>query len=212
MHGVSKIPAIYWFGTHENKPCLVMTLYECSLYDYRKKGIATEEYIFKIIWLLLDIFENIHKNWVVHRDIKPHNFMIKNGEIFLIDFGLATFYIDDKGEHRLDEEMTEIVGSPYFTSIRIHEGHRYSRRDDLISLGYVILYLLGVSWDLPKQENITEYYPLHLQHPVNIFLFQQKQNIDIFVTNITIRRYIDYVYGLSYYETPKYIPMKQLFI
>ena len=34
MSGVRKIPNIYWFGTYMEKPCLVMTFYECSLYTY----------------------------------------------------------------------------------------------------------------------------------------------------------------------------------
>lgn len=216
MAGVKKIPSIYWFGTHENNPCVVMTLYECSLYDYRQRGQPTQANISKLMWLLIGIFEGVHKHWVVHRDIKPHNFMIKNGEVYLIDFGLATFYVDENGEHLPNQPSTTIIGSPYFTSLRVHEGHRYSRRDDLISLGYVWLFMMGVSWGtLPNIDSPTmpaDCSPLDLTYPVNKWLCQKKADIDSFMTSQEIRYYMDYVYELEYDETPKYTLLKLLFI
>jgi serine/threonine protein kinase len=216
MAGVKKIPSIYWFGTHETNPCVVMTLYECSLYDYRQRGQPTQANISKLMWLLIEIFEGVHKHWVVHRDIKPHNFMIKNGEVYLIDFGLATFYVDENGEHLPNHRSTTIIGSPYFTSLRIHEGHRYSRRDDLISLGYVWLFMMGVSWGTPPNIDSptmpVDCSPLDLSYPVNQWLCQKKADIDPFMTSQEIRYYMDYVYELEYDETPKYTLLKLLFI
>lgn len=158
MARVKNIPNIYWYGLHEDKPCVVMTLYECSLYDYYKRGLPTQANLSKIMWLLLSILEGIHKNWIVHRDIKPHNFMIKHGEFYLIDFGLATFYMNDRGEHCPNNGTDTMIGSPYFASINTHKGHRYSRRDDLISLGYVFLFMTGFSWD-------TNLHNIHLLLP-----------------------------------------------
>ena len=214
MEGVKKIPHIYWFGVHEDNPCVVMTLFECSLYDYRQKNIIDSRYLSKMAWLLLDIFENIQKHGVIHRDVKPHNFMIKGGELYLIDFGLATFYWNDQGEHCPDTGTTTMIGSPFFASLRIHEGHRYSRRDDLISLGYVLLYLTGFSWDLssiPKRDSSQiECSPMDLEYPMNRHLREQKENLKSF-SNPSIKYYFEYVYGLTYEESPKYGPMKQLF-
>jgi serine/threonine protein kinase len=207
MEGVKKIPHIYWFGIHEANPCVVMTLFECSLYDYRQKLLTQESlHITKIAWLLLDIFENVHKHGVLHRDVKPHNFMIKGGELFLIDFGLATFYWNDRGEHCPDTGTSTMIGSPFFASLRIHEGHRYSRRDDLISLGYVLLYLTGFSWDLTPTN--IEGSPMDIDYPMNRRLQEQKETL---VTKGTFQYYMEYVYGLAYEEAPKYGPMKQLF-
>lgn len=223
MARVKYIPNIYWYGLHENKPCVVMTLYECSLYDYHKRGIPTQANLSKIMWLLLSIFENIHKNWVVHRDIKPHNFMIKRGEFYLIDFGLATFYMNDRGEHCPDDGTTTMIGSPYFASINTHKGHRYSRRDDLISLGYVLLFMMGFSWDIPSIVNGTV-SPLDLSYPMNRHLQDKKEDIDSIIESAfnddddddsikdSFQHYMNYVYTLTYDENPKYEPMKQLFI
>jgi serine/threonine protein kinase len=209
MEGVKKIPHIYWFGVHNENPCVVMTLFECSLYDYRLKGVAEPERLTKIGWLLLDIFENIHKHGVLHRDVKPHNFMIKGGELYLIDFGLATFYWNDRGEHCPDTGTTTMIGSPFFASLRIHEGHRYSRRDDLISLGYVLLYMAGFTWVLPNER--SEGSPMDLEYPMNLHLREQKANLKSFAIP-SMKYYFEYVYGLAYEEAPKYVPMKSLFV
>lgn len=208
MEGVKKIPHIYWFGIYEENPCVVMTLFECSLYDYRQKGLTDSLRLSKIAWLILDIFENIHKHGVLHRDIKPHNFMIKGGELYLIDFGLATFYWNDLGEHCPDTGTTTMIGSPFFASLRIHQGRRYSRRDDLISLGYVLLYMGGFAWEIPNIRG--EGSPMGLDYPANLLLRQQKENLATFPAPC-LKYYFEYVYGLQYEEAPKYDPMKSLF-
>lgn len=214
ISGVRKIPSIYWFGTFEEKPCVVMTLYECSLYDYRMKGCPTEAKMAKIMWKILEIIESIHKHFVIHRDIKPQNFMIKSGDIYLIDFGLATFYIGEDGEHCPNKPSTSIIGSPLFVSIRIHEGNRYSRRDDLISIGYLYLWMLGSFIFIKSQWENIEGSLIDLNYPVNKYLLKQKENIQSFLTNETsgINHYMEYVYGLLYDEIPKYSPMRLVFL
>lgn len=204
MSGVRNIPCIYWFGTYLENPCVVITLFECSLYEYKISGkeITTDK-MNKIMWKLLDIFEHVHKYFVVHRDIKPHNFMIKNGELYLIDFGLATFYINENGQHYPDTGGTTMIGSPQFASIRIHQGHRYSRRDDLISLGYLWRYMMGKCWSSSAKSNLSL---LDLQHPMNLELQCQKENI------AEENHYMKYVYSLEYEETPKYEPLKLMFL
>ena len=226
MAGARKIPSIYWFGTHEDKPCVVMTLYECSLYDYRLRTLPTEVQVSKMMWMIIDIMESIHKHLVLHRDIKLQNFMIKNGEIYLIDFGLATFYMNENGEHIPNDISTNMIGSPCFASLRVHEGNRYSRRDDMISLVYIWFYLRGFSWnDIPSpvedchKENLS---PIHIEYPANKVLRYKKERIVPFLlryfsernedTVVTFIRYIEYVYEMTYEEAPKYGPMKMLFI
>ena len=134
MAKVRNIPSVYWFGMHEEKPTFIMSFYEYSLYDYSKERTIDEKKANMILLKILDIFEHLHKHYVLHRDIKPQNFMIKDGDIFLIDFGLSMFYINEAGQHYPDKESDTMIGSPMFASIHIHNGHRYSRRDDIISL------------------------------------------------------------------------------
>ena len=147
-HGVKQIPTVFWYGIFEKCPTLVMTYYQNSLEDYMKHKQISPEKLDTIMMLLLEILENVHTQYVIHRDIKPQNIMMKDGELFLIDFGLSTFYVDEDFNHvklKLDKEY--ILGTPKYISYNIHDGQEPSRRDDLISLGY--LYLNIMFGDLP---------------------------------------------------------------
>ena len=215
--GVKHIPNIYWYGIHNSQPCLIFTLYECSLFDYMNQKTMSVEKMNMLMVKAIDILEHIHRVYVLHRDIKPQNFMIKNGDIFLIDFGLATFYIDENGQHYQDKLTDTIIGTPKFVSINIHNGHRYSRRDDLISLGYMYVYMIlgNAVWYSNTNEKSNKQF-IDIEHPINQLLKQNKQ-YEIFSSFYTsfecsqINKYIQYTYGLGYIDNPKYIPMKQLF-
>ena len=90
---------------------------------------------------MLSIIEEIHNLFVVHRDIKPQHFMIKNNNLYLIDFGISTFYVDENQKLKPNNKTENMIGSPNYTSYYIHEGNTYSRRDDMISLGYTYIFL-----------------------------------------------------------------------
>jgi len=168
----------------------------------------------------IEIIEHIHKYFVLHRDIKPHNFMIRDGDIYLIDFGLATFYIDETGEHYPNTKSSTMVGTPIFASIHIHNGHTYSRRDDMISVGYMYLFMTigGAYWFTNINERLgkTNDDKLNISHPINLLLKENKQYDKLFcMTNDTgnaIQQYIKYVYSLEYAEIPKYEAVKHLFL
>jgi len=92
----------------------------------------------------------VHKQGVLYRDIKPHNFLVGVGDkgskrIYLVDFGLSKRYLDAKtGEHAKCkfEKGRGIAGTVRYSSPFLHEGYDASRRDDLFALGYVLLHLL----------------------------------------------------------------------
>lgn len=221
--GVKQIPSMYWYGMHENNHCLIISLYECSLLDYMKHRKMTVEKMNMLMLKTLDIIEHIHRFFVLHRDIKPANFMIKGGDIFLIDFGLSTFYINENGEHYPNKQNNTIIGTPTFVSINTHMGHQYSRRDDLISLGYMYVYMTlgGAVWvPSPPTENPSNKSFMDIDHPMNIILKNNKSH-DVFSKYIhedihedtqQINQYISYTYSLEYFDTPKYSPLKQIFI
>ena len=102
--------------------------------------------------------EYLHLKNFVHRDMKPENILIGQGKkantVYLIDFGLAKRYLCPKsGSHIPYKEKKGIIGTTKYLSLSGHRGNEHSRRDDLESLGIVLIYFLrgGVlPWDVPK--------------------------------------------------------------
>ena len=92
------IPPTYWYGIipELNNRVLVMPYYESSLETFVP---TNKKMVCNIIRSAISILSHIHDKYVVHRDIKPANFMIHNDELVLIDFGLATFYVDSNEKH-----------------------------------------------------------------------------------------------------------------
>ena len=219
-HGCKNVPSVFWYGLYMDNLCLVMTLYDCSLFDYIQKKKLTENQIHSIMKKCIDIIEIIHNNFVLHRDIKPQNIMIKEGDLFLIDFGFSSFYIGDDGNHiPYNDTLQNIIGSPKYISYNIHNGIEYSRRDDLISLGYLWIFLLcgELPWDnLRKTDNKEGYCETSIFHEKNIQRKSMKslENISsLFLESFpSVVNYMKYGYLLDYDTQPNYEAVKQLFI
>ncbi len=145
------IPSVHWFGVFLDRATLVMTYYNYSLQDYIEKTNARSiDKMNKMMIVLLNIIKSIHELFVIHRDIKPQNFMMKDESLYLIDFGMATMYVDEDRQHIPEKTgKTDIIGTPKYISPNIHNGCEPSRRDDVISLCYIYLQMwLGyLPWD-----------------------------------------------------------------
>ena len=212
-----QIPTVYWYGAIGDKIGLVMSYYDGSLTDYLQEKSLTVSKLNNIIVQYIRILESVHDLFVIHRDIKPQNCMIKQGELFLVDFGMATFYIDDNKNHIIDNADSDtIIGSPKYISYYIHRGHTPSRRDDMISLGYMYLFLLHrqVPWEnvAIDDDNVSELYVLNR---TNIARMQMKEWSEISdICNAigpAFEAYMRTSYSLDYNEQPNYFSCAQFF-
>jgi serine/threonine protein kinase len=221
------IPKIHWFGVFGHNLSLVMTYYDCSLYDYMTNVSNPAIDIQHTIQSIFDAIKAIHESGVVHRDIKPQNIMITRNTAVLIDFGMATFYIDEHSNHisELQPPKDHLLGTLKYMSYYIHLGKPYSRRDDILSTMYVYMWLSGtLYWSTSDlQDTNSNYSETHILHPKNQYIKGQKEIgciREYFCglqsnTDTTSKEYftddsrnlqslLEYVYGLSFYETPKY--------
>ena len=97
---------------------------------------------------MIGIIQRIQKCGFIHRDIKPENFLFAPGTerctIYLVDFGLSCSYIDSMTkQHVRFSDKHHLVGTARYASVNTLFGYAQSRRDDLESIIYVMIYLLN---------------------------------------------------------------------
>ena len=207
------LPEVISFGRTKRYNILIETLLGRSLYqiynDYDKKFTLKDVCMLAI--QMLERLEYIHSKNYIHRDIKPHNFLVslKNeSQIYLIDFGLAKKYKSERGNHVKFAMTKHITGTPRFCSINAMRGVEQSRRDDLESLSYLILYFLIGS--LPWQGLKITSRPQRFKEITRL-----KKNLKVESLSEKIPQEIilfhKYTRKLGFTENPKYEYMKKLF-
>jgi serine/threonine protein kinase len=145
---VKNIPSLYISGTEGKFSYIVMDLLEQSVEQLRLDygDQLSLKVVIHLSIQMITIVEAIHERGIVHRDLKPANFLLKTNtqnisELYLIDFGLARCFLDEKSRHYTIKTNEEIVGTQRYMSINTHHGLTASRRDDLESIGYIMLFL-----------------------------------------------------------------------
>jgi len=147
------IPALKSAGMYGDMSYLVLSQLKESLLTY--DGSIPYDAFFKEL-------NALHDAKIVHRDIKPQNFLIGFKEdLYLIDFGLACV--------QTDQPMHSFVGNKRYASFTCFEKeYVYTYQDDLISLVYMLLdltfgYLPWDKEDKPRKEyGLRDYYENHI--------------------------------------------------
>ena len=162
------IPQMYYVGQEGAYNVLVMEQLGHNLEMLfnqcgRKFSLQT---VLRLADKLLTLIEKVHSEGFIHRDIKPDNFVVgragSEDELYVIDFGLSKCYVNpETGEHIPFRDDKHLTGTARYASINNHRGFEQSRRDDLESLGYVLIYFLkgSLPWqNLRKKESEQSKY------------------------------------------------------
>lgn len=209
------IPNVYHYGEHRNKNILVMSYLGYNLgtlFKFCEKKFSMKT-VCMIMIQTIDILEHIHSFGIIHKDIKPENMLIghnsERNTIYLVDFGLSDRYLINKITHIPWNDKRQFCGTYRYSSIRNHEGSEQSRRDDLESLGYVMIYFLKgkLPWENLKPKE---------GEPRVIQIFNKKKNItcEKLTRNMDpmIYNYMKYIRMLRFRDKPNYFKIKQCFI
>ena len=209
------IPKMRSYGTEGKYTYMVMDLLSYSLEQALVycKGTFSLKTVLMLAFQMIDRIESLHKRDIIHRDIKPQNFMLgkkeSDGLIYIIDFGLSKQYKKTNGEHIEEKLDKKMVGTSRYASLNIHKGKESSRRDDLESLGYIfILFLKG---KLPWQNVIADSQKDKMEKVISLKEYGFIEDLHDTVPSEFIQ-YINYCRHLKFSETPDYKFLKKLFL
>ena len=218
---IKGIPKLRNYGVEENYNYIVIDFLGDSLDDIKIKhgGYIELSIVLNIGIQLINIIEKLHNIGIIHRDLKPENILLglekEKKSIYLIDFGISRFYINSKGCHIQYVDNKKYMGNIIFMSLNVSNGIEPTRRDDMESIGYILMYILTgyLPWNIidDKDKNKDNIKALRNQSIVNM---KRELPLDKVCENspIEFKIYLEYCRKLEYDETPNYNYLKNIFI
>ncbi|GAB4853770.1 Casein kinase 1-like protein 2 [Ancistrocladus abbreviatus] len=215
LQGGTGIPNVRWFGVEGDYNVLVMDLLGPSLEDLftfcsRKLSLKT---VLMLADQMINRIEFVHSKSFLHRDIKPDNFLMGLGrranQVYIIDFGLAKKYRDSAThQHIAYRENKNLTGTARYASMNTHLGIEQSRRDDLESLGYVLMYFLrgSLPWQGLKAGNKKQKYEKISEKKVSTSIEALCRSYPS-----EFASYFHYCRSLRFDDKPDYAYLKRIF-
>ncbi len=208
------IPLIKSYGYSGDYNILVMQLMDKSLEEiFNKRLKFSVKTTALLAYQMITVLHYIHDKHIIHRDIKPDNFVMglkkENGTLYLLDFGLAKKYRSSKTLEQYPYiKKKKLTGTARYASIHALEEMEQSRRDDLESVGYVLMYFLrgNLPWQGLKIKSKEDRYKKILDKKKETTSEELCKGFpDEF------REYLEYSRNLEYTEEPKYDKYKEQF-
>ncbi|XP_058206596.1 casein kinase 1-like protein 1 isoform X3 [Rhododendron vialii] len=215
LQGGTGIPNVRWFGMEGDYNVLVMDLLGPSLEDLfnfcsRKLSLKT---VLMLADQMINRVEFVHSKSFLHRDIKPDNFLMGLGrranQVYIIDFGLAKKYRDTTTHQHIPyRENKNLTGTARYASMNTHLGIEQSRRDDLESLGYVLMYFLrgSLPWQGLKAGNKKQKYEKISERKVSTSIEALCRGYPT-----EFASYFHYCRSLRFDDKPDYAYLKRIF-
>jgi eukaryotic-like serine/threonine-protein kinase len=182
---------VYDFGiSPSGQPFIVMDyLQGISLADIIKEdGQIGVERSIKILSQACDALDHAHKMGVIHRDVKPTNFVLINYDdekdfVKVVDFGVAKLMNETPDGQRLTQ-AGEVCGSPVYMSPEQCTGGELDQRSDIYSMGIVIyetltgkLPILGKTMVDTMSKHISEMPPTFAQARPDLYIPERLEQV-----------------------------------
>jgi len=209
-------PTIEHYGSEGDYNLLVMQKLGPSLED--RFNYCQRRFSLKTILMLADQMVNrveyVHSKLLIHRDIKPDNFLMgppgPNARyVYMIDFGLAKRYRSARtGRHIPYRENKSLTGTARYASVNAHLGIEQSRRDDLESLGFVLMYFNRgrLPWQglqaHTKKEKYDKISEKKMSTPIELLCKGFPEEF---------AQYLNYCRALRFDDKPDYSHLRRLF-
>jgi len=197
---------------YKDKKIIVMDLLGESLEKImeKEKRMNIELVVIYAIQMM-EIMHYIHEMGYIHRDIKPDNFVIDRKEkekLYCIDFGLAKKYIKKNKQHIEQNETGKFCGTARYASRTAHLCLDQSRKDDMESIGYLLIYLYKgkLPWQGIKEQEKVKRYKLIGEKKMKITNEELCKNMP---KEFTV--YMKYIQSLDFDEEPAYDSLKRMF-
>ncbi|MHB1955320.1 MAG: casein kinase 1 family protein [Sulfobacillus sp.] len=207
------IPKCLWYGHKEDYRVLILqrlgkNLNSLCLQNRGKLSLST---VCQIGVQAVERLEFVHRHGYVHRDIKPENFLVGHEDpecLYLVDFGLSKKYVNHHRQHIRPAQNKRLVGTPRYSSLNSHLGQELVRRDDMESLGFVLLYLLlgSLPWQGQTGKNREEKYANIARVKGNAGIAELCQG-----SPPEFQTYFEHVRGLEFTAKPNYRMLRELF-
>ena len=209
------IPFIKSYGYSGDFNVLVMQLLDKSLEDLiNKYNTFSIKTVAMLGYQMVNILQYIHDRHIIHRDIKPDNFVMgaqeDNAKLYILDFGLAKKYRSSRTLVQYPYvKKKKLTGTARYASIHALEAYEQSRRDDLESVGYVLMYFLrgNLPWQGLKVRSKEDRYKK--------ILGKKKETSSQDLCKDfphEFLEYVDYSKNLEYEENPDYDFLRQKFL
>lgn len=226
------VPECYYFsGSEVSHQVLVMSLHGPSLRNLIMQNSPLSAYSVCLVAIqLLDHLRYLHAEGILSCDVKPANIVVgvANSKsllsrccIYLIDLGLARRYLDANGRHVPLKKNRSASGTPTYESINTMNLWSPSRRDDLESLFYTLIWLARgkLPWShlacVPKDRcSSKERRKAAAIRDEKILALKLRWSQRALAAGLPdqVAKFGEYVRNLKYDETPDYAYMRGLFV
>lgn len=161
----------YYFNMCGNYYVLAIDYVKYNLNHVKKKILKNPKLLCLLAMQLLHNIQIFHEKGIIHRDLKPENILYdkNNNKLYIIDFGLCKKIRSSDNRHIKYYKNGNFLGTLRYCSIHAHQGICLSRRDDIESIAYIMIYLYtgSLPWQNIKHDDKKIKHKLILESKKN---------------------------------------------